>query len=85
MLMPIQFPNELVIAGGCEIEVRNATEVALRRFSAALRIASPRRRRAVIDRGREDGNAAGEHLIGERDQFGGRSGGTKGVGDRGRR
>ena len=85
MLMAIDLPNPLVIAGRGQVEIGDEAEIFARSFRVAQRITPPGGRGAVVDLAIEDGNAAEQHLIGQLDQFADVVGSANRVGHRLRR
>ena len=83
MLVAIDFPNELVIAGSSEVEIRNPAEVACRRFDAAVRVATPGDLVAVIDDAVEERDMAAQDFVGYRHQLAGVVGIAQCAGDSG--
>ena len=83
MLVTIDFPNELVIAGSSEVEIWNPAEIACRCFDTAVRVATPGNLVAVIDHTIEERNMPAHDFVRYRNQIAGIVGVAQYVGDSG--
>jgi hypothetical protein len=84
MLVAIQLPDHLVVAGSPDVEIRDSSEIARAGFDAAYVVAPPGNLRAGVDGCAKDGESVLSNLLRERGCFRSEGCTVKGFGDWGR-